>query len=133
MDIQPWWYAVEPYPGESLSHYLGRFRRENGLSVNALGRETELGGVVIGRWERFYFNPPPTPEQIQRLAAHLGLTAVQVRAMLPAAPLKLEPIRLCAACYAEAPYHRLVWQYKATTVCLVHGVRLLSECPRCKK
>jgi hypothetical protein len=26
-EIQPWWFVVEPYEGESISHFLGRFRR----------------------------------------------------------------------------------------------------------
>jgi hypothetical protein len=29
-DIQPWLFQVKPMPGESLSHFLGRFRRKNG-------------------------------------------------------------------------------------------------------
>ena len=31
--IQPWLFEVEPYEGESLSHYLGRFRRQNQLTL----------------------------------------------------------------------------------------------------
>jgi hypothetical protein len=30
-EIQPWWFLVEPLSGESISHFLGRFRRENEL------------------------------------------------------------------------------------------------------
>jgi type I restriction enzyme M protein len=30
-EIQPWWFLVEPFEGESISHYLGRFRRANEL------------------------------------------------------------------------------------------------------
>ena len=46
-------------------------------------------------------------------------------------PMKLEPIRLCAACYSDRPYHRLEWQFKFTTGCDRHGLRLLSKCPGC--
>jgi hypothetical protein len=26
--------------------------------------------------------------------------------------MKPRPIRLCAACYAESPFHRIEWQFK---------------------
>lgn len=31
-NIQPWLFQVEPLEGESLSHFLGRFRRANDLT-----------------------------------------------------------------------------------------------------
>ncbi|MEH2321719.1 hypothetical protein [Nostoc sp.] len=43
--------------------------------------------------------------------------------------MKLEPIRLCAACYAEKSYHRLEWQFKSIGGCDRHKLRSLSECP----
>ena len=30
--LQPWLFQVTPYPEESFSHFLGRFRRANRLS-----------------------------------------------------------------------------------------------------
>ncbi len=42
-------------------------------------------------------------------------------------PMKLEPIRLCAACY------RLEWQFKSTAGCDRHKLRLLSKCPGCRE
>ena len=52
------------------------------------------------------------------------------RQMFPPAdePIKLGPIRLCGACYAEAPYHRLSWQFKSTQGCDHHRLRLVSAC-----
>jgi len=47
---------VEPYEGESISHYLGRLRRfkANSLpSAYSLGKLTELGRI-LGRWEKLY-------------------------------------------------------------------------------
>jgi len=133
--IQLWLFKVEPYPGESLSHYLGRFRRANHLTVSALGVATGLGGIFIKRLEHFHLNPFPTAEQIAGLASYIGIDPQKVQGMLPAqgVAIKLEPSRLCAACYAEVPYHRLAWQYKQTSGCEKHRLRLLSECPKCKK
>jgi hypothetical protein len=48
-EIQPWWFVVEPYEGESISHFLGRFRRANELTSSGLGKISELG-AAIARW-----------------------------------------------------------------------------------
>jgi len=37
---------VEPLQGESLSHFLGRFRRANDLTPTDLGKTTGLGGAI---------------------------------------------------------------------------------------
>ncbi len=34
--IPPWVFTIEPYEGESISHFLGRFRRANYSSLNEL-------------------------------------------------------------------------------------------------
>ena len=98
-EIQPWWFLVEPLEGESISHYLGRFRRENELSPTQLGKISGLG-AVIGRWEKFRFNPPPDREQLEALAKVIGIEADRLAQMLPSqgTGMKLSPIRLCAAC-----------------------------------
>ena len=131
-DIQPWLFRVEPYEGESISHYLGRFRRANDLTPTGLGKAAGLGGA-IARWEKFRFNPPPSWQQLEALAVVVGVGADELGQMLPPAgvEMKLEPIRLCAACYGQVPYHRIEWQFKVTAGCNRHKLRLLSECPNC--
>jgi transcriptional regulator with XRE-family HTH domain len=132
-EIQPWWFLIEPFEGESISHFLGRFRRTNELSQSGLGSISGLG-AAISRWEKFRFNPPPNQQQLEMLAHVVGLEADRLMKML--APkevgMKLSPIRLCAACYIENPCHRVEWQFKQTDRCHVHQLRLLSECPNCK-
>ncbi len=64
---QPQRFAVELLEGESLSHFLGRFRRANSLTTTALGKITGLGGVV-GRWEKLYLNPFPSRQELEALA-----------------------------------------------------------------
>ena len=132
-DIQPWWFLVEPLDGESISHYLGRFRRVNELSPTQLGKISGLG-AIIGRWEKFRFNPPPNQAQLEALAKVVGLDADRLAQMLPSkgVEMKLSPIRLCAACYMESSCHRMEWQFKKTNKCDRHQLRLLSECPNCK-
>jgi transcriptional regulator with XRE-family HTH domain len=132
--LQPWIYRLEPYPRESLSHYLGRFRVANDLTVSRLAAEAGLGGVLIKRLEYLRLNPFPTPLQLEKLASFMEISIEEILAMLPAegVGMKLEPLRLCAACYGEQSYHRLAWQYKTTAGCDRHRLRLLSECPKCK-
>ncbi|MEP6544364.1 hypothetical protein NDI47_19730 [Microcoleus vaginatus GB1-A2] len=50
-----------------------------------MGKMAGLGGA-IARWEKFRFNPPPSLEQEMLPPPGVGM--------------KLEPIRLCGACYA---------------------------------
>ena len=133
LEIPPWVFIVEPYEGESLSHFLGRFRRANRAAVNELGQKSGLG-AVLGRWEKIRLNPFPTLHQLEALAAVVRVDAERLRLMLPpqGTGMKHEPIRLCAACYAEEPYHQLEWQFKEARGCDRHQLRLLSECPNCK-
>ncbi|WP_373479136.1 hypothetical protein [Geminocystis sp.] len=111
MEIQPWWFTIEPYEGESISHFLGRFRRENELTLSGLGKIAELYGA-IARWENFRFNPSPSSEQLEKLGKIVQVEMATLQTMFPSAPMKMTPIRLCSACYSEKPYHRMEWQYK---------------------
>lgn len=73
-EIQPWFFQVEPLKGESLSHFLGRFRRANDLTTTGLGKPAGIGGA-IARWEKFRFNPPPSRQQLEALAKVVGVDA----------------------------------------------------------
>ncbi len=136
-ETQLWLTRVEPLEGESISHFLGRFRRAKGNKFSApcgLGQVAGLG-VVLARWEKFYFNPFPTRAQFEALASVVEVDADRLRQMLPPTSIgmKHEPIRLCGACYAQVPCHRIEWQFKTTAGCDRHRLRLLSKCPICEK
>lgn len=128
---------VEPLQHESISHYLGRLRRfkANWLpSAYSLGQAAGIGAVTA-RWEKLYFNPFPTEEELVSIARLINLDSAQFQAMLPHKEMTLQPrpIRLCGACYSEVPCHRMVWQYKGIlAVCPHHNLRLLERCPSCK-
>ncbi|MEH2214057.1 hypothetical protein [Nostoc sp.] len=135
---------VEPLEGESISHFLGRFRREKGNKFSApsgLGNVAGLG-VVLARWEKFYFNPFPTHQELDALATVVELDAERLRQMLPPEDVEMKhsPIRLCGACYAQSVCHKIEWQFKKTVGCVGearrrhrHQLRLLSKCPVCEK
>jgi hypothetical protein len=131
-EIQSWLFQIEPLPGESISHFLGRFRRSNELTPTGLGKVAGLG-AAIARWEKFRFNPPPSEQQLLALAALAGIEVERLMAMLPppGMGMKMEPIRLCGACYGESPHHHIEWQFVVADRCKVHGLTLLSECPNC--
>lgn len=131
-EIQPWFFQVEPLEGESISHFLGRFRRANELSPTGLGRSAGLG-AAIARWEKFRFNPRPTLQQLEKLSTVVGVKPDRLGAMLPreGVSMKHEPIRLCAACYTETPCHQIKWQFKESRGCDRHQLSLLSECSNC--
>lgn len=131
-DIQPWWFLVEPLSGESISHFLRRFRRENELSPNGLGKITGLGGA-IARWEKFRFIPAPSEKDLMMLSEVVQVEVGRLWQMFPPknGGMKLEPIRLCGECYKDVPCHRIEWQLKTTQFCPQHRLTLLSECPNC--
>ncbi|MEH2273931.1 MAG: TniQ family protein [Nostoc sp.] len=130
---EPRFFDIELLQGESLSHFLGRFRRENYLTATQLGKLTGLGGV-IGRWEKCYFNPFPTQQELEALAGIVGVEVEKLREILPpkGVTMKLRPIRLCGACYAESLYHRIQWQFKDVMKCDRHNLRLLTKCTNCE-
>lgn len=130
MELQSWLFTVSPYEGESISHFLGRFRRANDLSVTGLSTMAQLGGV-IARWEKFRFIPSPTRQEIEALARVCQVSLEELIQTFPSASMKLEPIWLCSACYAEQPCHRMEWQYQGAKVCSKHHTALVSQCPRC--
>lgn len=135
-DFGPWCCRIEPYEGESISHYLGRVERANLWTAFQIGKNTGLGGT-IARWEKLYFNPHPTEAAIQSLAQLLEVEPDKLASLFPAegSVLKNRPIRLCGACYTEVPCHRIEWQYKSDIEligCARHRLRLLSKCPQCK-
>ena len=107
-------------------------RRRNSLSASALGELAGIGAVV-SRWERFYFNPFPTDEQLKALAIIVGVESSRLREMLPNAgeTMNCKSIRLCGACYAESPCHQIQWQYRSVWKCDRHQLKLLSKCPAC--
>jgi hypothetical protein len=140
-EIQPWLFAIAPLPGESLSHFLGRFRRRNHLTPNSLGQIAKIGAVVA-RWERFHLNPYPTQQEFEALAEVVGVDVERLWEMLPpmGEGMKCEPIRLCGACYDDSPCHRIEWQYQSVWKCVGdsrgvshrHQLKLLAKCPKCE-
>ena len=131
-NFEPWINVLEPFPGESISHFLGRFERANLLTAYQIGKEAGIGAVV-SRWRKLYFNPFPSQQELEALANVVEVEVEKLKEMLPqkGITMKPRPIRLCAACYAENPYHRIEWQHKDVMKCSHHQLRLLTKCTNC--
>ncbi|MBT9315113.1 TniQ family protein [Leptothoe spongobia] len=131
---RPAWY-LEPFEGESVSHYFGRFRRQPAVSISNPARLSRLAkmGPVLSRWEQFYFNPPPTQTELEAIAKLISLDVEKLMALFPPSGERTlhRSTRLCAACYRDAPYHRMEWQFQSVAGCEKHRLRLLSRCPAC--
>lgn len=127
-----WHFQPEPFEDESFSHFLGRYCTENCITPNTLAQDLRAGSVAIGRWCKLRYNPPPTERHLKRLAEMTGASQKRLLAMLPQQPMQIGTIRMCAACYANKPYHRMYWQYKSTQYCEQHHLTLLARCPCCK-
>jgi hypothetical protein len=87
-----------------------------------LGKLAGLGGA-IARWEKFYLNLFPSGEPLAVLGMVVGVEAQRLREMLPpvGVRMKLEPPRVCGACYAESPCHKIELQFQQTQGCEKHG------------
>jgi len=130
----PPWY-LEPFEGESISHYFGRFRRQEIISVSApisLGRKAGIG-TALSRWEKFQFNPRPTHKELEAMSKLIGVEVNKLEALCPpnGALMVTRSTRLCGACYREAPYHRIHWQFQSTQECEKHQLPLISRCRAC--
>ncbi len=130
MESQGWVFRVKAYPGESLGHFLGRFRRENQLSHKAIADHLGIRVAWVMAWDAPSRRRNPTPLQLIALGKLVDLKPKQLALMLPCEPLHLQT-RLCAVCYGETPVHRVAWQKATTSRCDRHQLRLLSACSGC--
>lgn len=130
IEAEGWVFRVKAEEGESLGHYLGRFRRANNLSHQALAQHLGVRVEWVLAWEAPSRRRNPTELQLIALSFLVEVEPKQLTKMLPPARLHL-PTRLCGACYAETPVHRAAWQRVDKRECARHALRLLSACPVC--
>lgn len=130
MQPETWVFRVKSQPGESLGHFLGRFRRANYLSHKAIAEHLGVRVEWVEDWEKPSRRRNPTPLQLIALSKLVEVETKQLMKMLPPVDLHLQT-RLCATCYQEMPIHRVEWQQAGRSQCFRHGLELLSNCPVC--
>ncbi|WNN92139.1 helix-turn-helix domain-containing protein [Gloeocapsopsis dulcis] len=102
-------FRVKAYPGESLGHFLGRFRRANQLSHKAIADHLGIRVEWVMAWEAPSRRRNPTPLQLIALGKLVNLKPKLLAKMLPTELLHLQT-RLCAVCYcATARYPCIEW------------------------
>lgn len=130
MESESWVFRVKAHEGESIGHFLGRFRRANQLSQRTIAEHL---GIRV-EWVQARDTPSrrrnPTPLQLIALWRLTDVEPQQLERMLPPDPLHLQT-RLCPDCYAEVPGHRSAWQQANVDQCDRHSVRFLSACSEC--
>ncbi len=131
MSCDSWVFRVKTDDGESLGHFLGRFRRANALSHKAIADHLGVRVEWVKAWESPSLRRNPTNLQLLALSKLVDVKCEQLAKMLPPPDLHLQT-RLCAACYGEVPIHRVSWQQKGVDWCDRHHLRLLSACPVCQ-
>ena len=133
-DLQPWLFQVQPYPEESFSHFLGRFRRANHLSSAHLSAMLKQRPYAVSYWETPSRRRQPDASALQQLSQLTGVAVERLRRMRSPRGVQLHfPTRLCAYCYEESPHHRLSWQIAGRFYCEIHERKLLEVCPECRK
>lgn len=133
VELQPWLFQVEPYPEESFGHFLGRFRRANCLSGSHLSAMLGKRSYLVSYWEAPSRRRRPEGADLNRLSQMTGVEESRFRLMWSPPGTKLHwPTRLCAQCYAAAPWHKLTWQIASNPHCEKHQRLLLTECPQCR-
>ncbi|WP_202815252.1 TniQ family protein [Leptolyngbya sp. NIES-2104] len=127
-----WIFQIAPLRGESLGHYLGRFRRANCLSQSALAELMLMDARLLRGLEMPSLGQPLNAEQLKKLVCFLRLSETELAAMLPPVRSQLHlATRLCPKCYAEEPIHRQAWQRTEVKHCDRHNAPLLTACPAC--
>jgi transcriptional regulator with XRE-family HTH domain len=130
MEGESWVFRVKAESGESLGHYLGRFRRANNLSHKALAEHLGVRVEWVQAWESPSRRRNPTELQLMALSKLVEVDPKELALMLPPTHLHLST-RLCGECYAETPVHQAVWQRVGKESCDRHALMLLSACPVC--
>lgn len=126
-----WVFRVVPAPGESFGHFLGQFRRANGVSHKAIADHLGVQVEWAKAWECPSRRRNPTDLQLLALSRLVEVDCKRLKKMLPPSRLHLQT-RLCTACYAETPVHQVGWQRSGVERCDRHRLRLLSACPICQ-
>jgi transcriptional regulator with XRE-family HTH domain len=78
-----WMFQITAIPGESLGHYLGRFRRANCLSQSGLAELVLIDVQLLRGLEKPSFGQLLSANQLKRLCSFLGLTETQFLEMMP--------------------------------------------------
>ena len=133
LNAEGWMFQITPMPGESIGHYLGRFRRANCLTQSGLAELVSIEVRLLRGLEMPSMGQPLNADQLKKLSAVIGLSELQLSEMLPQARSQIHlATRLCPKCYGDAPIHQNAWQRATIGHCERHQEPFLTACPACQ-
>nr|WP_294527005.1 TniQ family protein [uncultured Rhodopila sp.] len=75
------------------------------------------------------------PMDVHRLG-DMGFGSDGIEAFLgyrvPVTAIARKLMRFCPDCFAEAHYHRRIWEHRQIDACPIHHLKLVSACPSCE-
>ena len=134
--------GLDPFADESLAGFIMRMTANHGFSKPmALLRPLALEGSTL-RQAVLQANAHPSmadylalrTEELGRLTASAeGQTCSVLGHELAQDLVALSGRKVCPRCVGETPYHRAHWDLTLMTVCPVHAVHMLGNCPECHR
>ena len=133
--------SIDPVAGESLPGFVTRLAqrarqpkadlvaakaglRQPGLAFlyASLSGLSTLSGVGIEKLDAIAYGPTDRPGHYRFLDGVLQREFID-----------LSRRRSCPACLDASVHHRATWDFALATCCPEHGIRLISDCPACKR
>jgi hypothetical protein len=109
---------------KDYSHSKFGFVFDPSLILSPLSR---LTGVDEAKLTPLLYQPVKEPGQA------IAVCHLVFGSPIPQYLIRPRRAKICPACLRESDYARKVWEITPVTVCPIHRVLLLDECPKCKK
>lgn len=120
-----------PMPGEALSDYLERLAYANGYKGYELWDFLDRGEYSHEQMLSFALNGHVFPAFAGPAVRHVNIPVKSFG--LQATDFTFMYRRWCPHCIENSAWLRVIWRIEVTTVCDIHRVQLLEECPACHK
>jgi hypothetical protein len=138
--IRPYVLKLKPNIGESLLGYMHRLAVRNKHDIPYwikydIGLKTNTASLTERQLENLSFI---SGRPVEELVPMQSPPAVDGRTTFMGWPILESEIergrsRLCPACVADDAFHRQIWNLRVATVCPLHGIPLIDECPVCSE
>ncbi len=150
--MKPFTARIKPYEGESLSSFMLRFSKANGIKFLTLWNMIKKNATKYAQMSHIHLLnfTPINIIDYSKLATATGLNEADIfnltlynllkkfsvndnldRSRFLLDMLTNDSFYYCPLCLKENPYHHLIWSIKEVTLCKKHGIYLINECYKC--
>lgn len=153
MEINLLTIRLRPYADESLSSFLRRLSKVNGINLLTFWNYLNAGTDFYVQYEeitRLDFCPSNILNidklaKVTRLESDVLLSGslyyllhtfslgTEVERSRFTAGMIRETLHYCPECLKDKKYHRLHWRINGIHTCIIHRIKLQDKCPQCKK